>query len=57
MKITRHDFLVGLGGLAAGLPAGAFADRYGRRRFAPPSTGQMSYAQSGEDLIAGTILS
>ena len=58
MKITRHDFLVGLGGLAAGLPAGAVAHRYGRRRFAPspPSTGQMSYAQCGEDLIASFIV-
>ena len=56
MKITRHEFLVGLGGLAAGLPAGAVADRYGRRRFGPPSTGQMSFAQCGEDLIAGFII-
>lgn len=58
MKISRHDFLVGLGGLAAGLPAGAVAYRYERRRFAPlpPSTGQMSYAQSGEDLIASFIV-
>ena len=58
MRITRHDFLVGLGGLAAGLPAGAAAHRYARRGFAPspPSTGQMSYAQAGEDLIASFIV-
>jgi len=56
MKITRHEFLVGLGGLAAGLPAGAVAHRYGRRRFAPlPPTGQMSFAQCGEDLIVSFI--
>src|SRR5262245_35584268 len=55
MKITRHEFLVGLGGLAAGLPAGAVAHRYGRRRFAPPSTAQISFAQCGEDLVASFI--
>jgi len=56
MKITRHEFLAGLGGLAAGLPAGAIAHKYGRRRFAPaPATGQMSFAQCGEDLVVSFI--
>lgn len=66
MNISRHEFLAGLGGLAAGFPAGAVAHRYGRRLLAPapppapmpaPDTGgETSFAQCGEDLAALFII-
>jgi FkbM family methyltransferase len=50
MQIRRKDFLVGLGGLAVGAPAGALA-------YGPLSEsvepGVPSYAQGGEDLAIG----
>jgi len=56
--ITRSQFLAGLGGLAAGVPLGIVAEPYlsapvtPREEHAPAET---SFAQSGEDLIAGYI--
>jgi hypothetical protein len=59
MRLTRQQFLVGLGGLAAGLPLGAVAHEHGRQGIppvgAPVSGGDVSFAQSGEDLIANFV--
>ena len=59
MRITRQQFLAGLSGLAAGLPLGAVAQEYGRQEVpsagAPASGGEVSFAQSGEDLIANAV--
>ena len=57
MKLTRKDFLFGLGGAVAGAPAGALSYRrihaY-RNRYRDQGT--RSYAQGGEDLVAEFIL-
>jgi hypothetical protein len=54
MKISRKDFLLGLGGAAAGGPLGALAHRELARE-PGPEHGTRSYAQSGEDLVADFI--
>src|SRR5690242_9998804 len=57
VKLTRKDFLFGLGGAVAGAPAGALSYRriHGyRNRYRDQGT--RSYAQSGEDLVAEFIL-
>jgi hypothetical protein len=49
MKLSRKEFLIGAGGLSAGLPLGAIAhDR--------ANPGNSSLAQCGEDLIVDFIL-
>jgi FkbM family methyltransferase len=57
-KLSRSEFLAGLGGLAAGVPLGIAGDR-SLAPPAPPSAeagaGERSFAQSGEDLIAAFI--
>jgi FkbM family methyltransferase len=50
MKISRKDFLLGLGGAAAGGPLGAVAHRTLTRDPAP-GQGTRSFSQSGEDLV------
>lgn len=61
MKVTRHQFLAAVGAVAA-TPLEAFDQRSGRQaagqRAARPSAdadGVLSFAQSGEDLIANFI--
>ena len=49
MKVSRKEFLLGAGGLAAGIPLGALAAN-------PASHGKRSYAQCGEDLVVDFLL-
>jgi hypothetical protein len=51
--MRRKDFLIGLGGLAAGVPLGAAGALALQPEPAPsaPKQGLVSYAQAGEDLI------
>lgn len=49
MKVSRKDFLLGVGGLAAGLPLGAVAH-------ARATPGNRSFSQCGEDLVVAFIL-
>lgn len=49
MKVSRKEFLLGVGGAAAGLPLGALAH-------ARATPGNRSFSQSGEDLIVAFIL-
>lgn len=63
MKLSRHEFLAALGAVAAGVPLDALAQPDGpqkgsqaRARARPVTTaGELSFAQSGEDLIANFI--
>ena len=52
MKLSRKEFLLGVGGVAAGLPLGAAA--HARATEIPGE--QRSYAQCGEDLVVAGIL-
>jgi FkbM family methyltransferase len=61
--LKRKDFLIGMGGLAAGVPLGAVGGRMSAPEPSqpPPAArpvfqGQMSYAQAGEDVIVNNIL-
>jgi FkbM family methyltransferase len=61
--LKRKDFLIGVGGLAVGVPLGAVAGRMTAPEPSqlPPAArpifqGQMSYAQAGEDMIVNYIL-
>ena len=62
MKVTRHQFLAAVGAVAA-TPLEAFDQRSGRHaagqraaaRPSPAADGVLSFAQSGEDLIANFI--
>ena len=61
MKVTRHQFLAAVGAVAA-TPLEAFDQRSGRQaagqraaRPSPDADGVLSFAQSGEDLIANFI--
>ena len=49
MKLTRHEFLATLGAVAAGVSLDAFDQR------PVEAEGELSFAQSGEDLIANFI--
>lgn len=49
MKLSRKEFLLGIGGAAAGLPLGAIAH-------ARATPGNRSFSQCGEDLIVAFIL-
>ncbi len=49
MKVSRKEFLLGVGGAAAGLPLGALAH-------ARATPGNRSFSQCGEDLIVAFIL-
>src|SRR5919106_1421865 len=52
----RRDFLVGMGGLAVGLPLGAAGARHvaqAAEEFPPGA--HVSYAQAGEDLVVNFI--
>jgi hypothetical protein len=60
--MRRKDFLIGIGGLAVGVPLGAVAVKSTPLPKAPPAPppapplqGHVSYAQAGEDLIASFI--
>lgn len=58
--MRRKDFLIGLGGLAVGVPLGAASLNSLKHEAAPPPAaaprqGQTSYAQAGEDLIVNYI--
>jgi hypothetical protein len=69
MKLNRHEFLAAIGAVAAGVPLDAFAQRSGRQNAAQRAAaekaaidkaaidkaGTLSFAQSGEDLIAEFI--
>ena len=61
--MKRKDFLIGMGGLAVGVPLGAAAGRLSAPEppQAPPPArpifqGHMSYAQAGEDMVVNYIL-
>lgn len=56
--MRRKDFLIGMGGLAVGVPLGAVgakSTRWPEAPPAPPSQGHVSYAQAGEDLIVNYL--
>lgn len=60
--MRRKDFLIGVGGLAVGVPLGAVGARLARAPQAPPAPqalapgqGHVSYAQAGEDLVVNAI--
>lgn len=56
--MRRKDFLIGVGGLAAGVPLGAaLGRRAGEAAPAPAAEGRASYAQAGEDLVVDFIFS
>jgi hypothetical protein len=58
MRISRGEFIAGLGGLAVGVPIGAIGRGDQRAAslapapaaVAPPSPGELSFAQAGEDV-------
>jgi len=51
--MRRKDFLIGMGGLAVGVPLGAVGARSALwlEPPPPPTHGHISYAQAGEDMI------
>lgn len=62
--MRRKDFLIGIGGIAVGVPLGAIGARSAREPQAPPPSapqpaalaqGHVSYAQAGEDLVVNAI--
>lgn len=60
--MRRKDFLIGIGGLAVGVPLGAAGVRLGEAPQLPPAPqalapgqGHLSYAQAGEDLVVNAI--
>jgi len=62
MKVTRHEFLAAFGAAAAAVPLEALDQRSGRQtagrragRRPVEADGMLSFAQSGEDLIANFV--
>jgi hypothetical protein len=61
--LRRKDFLIGIGGIAVGVPLGAVGVRSVREPQPPPpaprptaaAQGHVSYAQAGEDLVVNAI--
>ena len=62
--MRRKDFLIGIGGIAVGVPLGVVGARSAREPQAPPAPasrppataqGHLSYAQAGEDLVVNAI--
>lgn len=64
--MKRKDFLLGIGGIALGVPLGVAGERLARPPTAPspppppartaaPTHGHVSYAQAGEDLVVNAI--
>jgi methyltransferase FkbM-like protein len=53
--MRRKDFLIGLGGFAAGAPLGALGGRHLSVDTGAQPDGNVSYAQSGEDLVVNFL--
>jgi Methyltransferase FkbM domain len=53
--MRRKDFLIGLGGFAAGAPLGALGARHLSADTSAQPDGHVSYAQSGEDLVVNFL--